>query len=68
MRDWRLGTTLDDTTLKNRFGIQNMKANVHVEPVNVGDNLVQCLEGVHLSRLVAYFLRIALLGLVGPLP
>ena len=46
-----------------------MKADVHAEPVNEGDNLVPRVEveEVPLSRLVAYFLRLGTVGFGGPI-
>jgi len=53
--------------LKNRSRIENMKADVHAEPVHEGDNLVPRVEDVPLSRLVAYFLRLGTVGFGGPI-
>lgn len=44
-----------------------MKAGVQIEPVNAGDKLVPQVEGVSLSRLVAYFLRLGTVGFGGPI-
>jgi len=46
----------------------NMKTDVAVEPVNVGDELVEGVQGVPLSRLVAYFLRLGTVGFGGLSP
>jgi chromate transporter len=44
-----------------------MKTEVHTDPVNADDKLVPCVEGVPLSRLVAYFLRLGTVGFGGPI-
>jgi chromate transporter len=44
-----------------------MKADVHAEPGNHEDKLVPSVEGVPLSRLVAYFLRLGTIGFGGPI-
>jgi chromate transporter len=67
MRNRRAGTIFDDVTLKSGSRIENMKADVHAEPLNEGDKLVPRVEGVPLSRLVAYFLRLGTVGFGGPI-
>ena len=44
-----------------------MKTEVHTDPVNADDKLAPCVEGVPLSRLVAYFLRLGTVGFGGPI-
>jgi chromate transporter len=44
-----------------------MKTEVHADPVNADDKLAPCVEGVPLSRLVAYFLRLGTVGFGGPI-
>jgi chromate transporter len=44
-----------------------METEVHAEPVNADDKLVPRVEGVPLSRLVAYFLRLGTVGFGGPI-
>ena len=44
-----------------------MKVAVHAEPRHHDNNLVPSVEGVPLSRLVAYFLRLGTVGFGGPI-
>jgi len=44
-----------------------MKADVHAEPAKDDDEVVPRVEGVPLSRLVAYFLRLGSVGFGGPI-
>jgi chromate transporter len=44
-----------------------MKTDVHAEPGHDDNKLVQQVEGVPLSRLVAYFLRLGTVGFGGPI-
>src|SRR5207245_846632 len=45
----------------------NMKTDVAIQTVNEDDELVPRVDGVPLSRLVAYFLRLGTVGFGGPI-
>src|ERR1700693_1806501 len=61
------GTTFGDVTQKNYFRSGNMKVAVHAEPRHDDNKVLPPVEGVPLSRLVAYFLRLGTVGFGGPI-